>query len=87
MLDKTSEISENRTESEVEKQVSTFFKDLWVEQEVVLSQVKIERENWDDYVSERRDEIEADLVLLRNQVKQKGKSISRRYEYTIYESS
>ena len=73
MLDKTSEISENRTESEVEKQVSTFFKDLWVEQEVVLSQVKIERENWDDYVSERRDEIEADLVLLRNQVKQKGK--------------
>jgi len=44
-----------------------------VDEDIVLSQVKHEREAGDKYVSERRDEIEADLVLLRNQVKQKGK--------------
>ena len=72
-LKASEEISEERSESEVKKQVSKFFSTLWVDEDIVLSQVKHEREAGDKYVSERRDEIEADLVLLRNQVKQKGK--------------
>lgn len=56
-----------------EQSIANFYNELKVTEEDVLSQVRYERSIWDDYYSTERDEIEADLVLLRNQKKQKDK--------------
>ena len=60
-------------EVKVVDKLTTFYADVWMDESDILSQIKMEREIWENYVSSERDEIEADLVLLRNQVKQKGK--------------
>jgi hypothetical protein len=67
------EITEIMSMKEVKKWLQDFYKTLWTNEESVLTQVSEERSLWDLYVEWERDEIEADLVLLRNQVKQKGK--------------
>lgn len=59
--------------SEVKKNLKNFLKELWKTEDDILQQVRDERSIWDDAVSWLRDEIEADLVLLRNQKKQKDK--------------
>jgi len=56
-----------------EQSIANFYNELKVTEEDVLSQVRYERSIWDYYYSTERDEIEADLVLLRNQKKQKDK--------------
>ena len=66
-------LSELSTEKEVNKWVAWFLKKAWISESDLLNKVKHERTLWDEYVESERDEIEADLVLLRNQVKQKGK--------------
>ena len=58
---------------EVKKDLKEFYKMLWTDEESVLTQVRYERSIWDNYVQNERDEIEADLILLKNEVKQKGK--------------
>lgn len=67
------ELSEIKEQTEVQKWVADFLKAIDKDETDLLVQVKHERELWDEYVNGERDEIEADLVLLRNQVKQKGK--------------
>lgn len=58
---------------EVKKWLQAFYSELWTDEEEVLQIVKNERSIWDDYMNAERLEIEADLVLLRNQKKQKNK--------------
>lgn len=67
------ELTEIKEQSEVQKWVSDFLMSIKIDETDLLSQVKSERSIWDDYVNWERDEIEADLILLRNQIKQKGK--------------
>ena len=59
--------------SEKQKGLQEFYKTLWVDEAEVLQQVKAERSIWDNYMESERLEIEADLVLLRNQKRQKDK--------------
>lgn len=70
---KSIELMEEKKEWKLEMQLSAFFTELDIDGDDLLTQIKEEREIWDNYVSEERDEIEADLVLLRNQIRQKGK--------------
>lgn len=58
---------------EIKKWLQAFYSELWTDEEEVLQIVKNERSIWDDYMNAERLEIEADLVLLRNQKKQKNK--------------
>lgn len=60
-------------QKKVLKDISDFYKTLWTTEEDVLEQVKRERSIGDSYMQWERLEIEADLVLLRNQKKQKDK--------------
>ena len=56
-----------------EEAIEKFLDELDISETVLLTQVKQERARGDNYVQGERDEIEADLILLRNQKKQKGK--------------
>jgi len=67
------ELAEIKEQSEVQNWVADFLKAIKIDETDLLVTVKQERTIWDEYVGNERDEIEADLVLLRNQVKQKGK--------------
>jgi hypothetical protein len=67
------ELAEIKEQTEVQKWVADFLKAIDKDETDLLVQVKHERELWDEYVNGERDLIEADLILLRNQVKQKGK--------------
>lgn len=67
------EVAERKKEEQVTSEIDAFFKELETDTESVLSQVKYERSIWENYVENEREEIEADLVLLRNQKKQKDK--------------
>ena len=62
-----------KVEKDKEKLVAKFLKELDIDEASLLAQIKDERARWDDYVQWAREEIEADLILLRNQKKQKGK--------------
>lgn len=53
--------------------VNKFLKEADITESELLSIIKEERSIWDNYVNWVRDEIEADLILLRNQKKQKEK--------------
>lgn len=70
---KSTELMEVKWENEIKTNLNSFLKEIDQDQDDLLKQVSHERELWDDFVSSERDEIEADLVLLRNQTKQKGK--------------
>jgi len=61
------------SESEVKTWVQQFLTSLNISEEDLLMQVRNERAIWDSYVENERDEIEADLVLLRNQKVQKDR--------------
>ena len=63
----------NKTIKQNKDKLASFLKEIDIDESDLLAQVRYERNIWDNYVQEERDEIEADLVLLRNQVKQKGK--------------
>ena len=65
--------TEEKKEKKISKDIINVLKELWVSEIEVLAQIKNERADWDDYVNWLRDEIEADLILLRNQKKQKEK--------------
>lgn len=67
------ELAEIKSQKEVSKWITSFLKFVWMDESDILSKVKQEREDWNEYVSWERDKIEADLILLRNQVKQKWK--------------
>lgn len=67
------ELAEIKEQTKVQKWVADFLKAIDKDESELLVLVKDERELWDEYVNNERDLIEADLILLRNQVKQKGK--------------
>ena len=69
---KETKVMEKEEESK-EKIISKFLKEVDITESELLAQIKNERSIWDNYVQWERDEIEADLILLRNQKKQKGK--------------
>ena len=73
MVEKKEKNLITKTTKEVTKEVATFYKDLETTEDTVLTQVREQRSRWDIYAQWERDEIEADLILLRNQIKQKGK--------------
>ena len=55
------------------QEVNKFLKEINMDESDLLAQIKNERSIWDAYMNNERLEIEADLVLLRNQKKQKDK--------------
>lgn len=57
----------------MKKDLNKLYKEIKIDESELLSVIKYERQVWEDYVNDERDEIEADLILLRNQKKQKDK--------------
>jgi len=56
------------------QEVNNFLEEINMDESDLLAQIKNERSIWDAYMNNERLEIEADLVLLRNQKKQKDKT-------------
>jgi len=70
---KSTELIESKNKDAIQKDVATFLKEIDTTEEELRVKIQQERSDWDTYVNTERDNIEADLVLLRNQTKQKGK--------------
>ena len=67
------EKTEKNLEKKVNKELINLISELWTTEEEILTQIKYQRSIWDEYVQWEREEVEADLILLRNQKKQKDK--------------
>jgi len=72
-INSKNELNEMKAQKEVQSWLSDFYSKLKLDADDLLVQVRYERNLWDEYVWNEREKIEADLVLLRNQIKQVGK--------------